>query len=270
MEWVQTSDNIYLAVYDIAPENKKIIVMVHGWPLDHHLFEYQINELPTQGYRLILLDLRGFGASDRPWDGYNYDRLAEDLYTVIGAKKIDNFYLLGFSMGGAIVSRYMKNYQGKGVKKLILSSAAVPHFTQNQQYPYAAYTKEEIQQLIKDFLQDRPATLQQFGKDFFFQQKSTAFLEWFQDLTEQQSSYATIKTLISLCDEDLTEDLCSIQVPTGIFHGAQDKICPLPLAIATSHLIPQAELHIFECGGHGVFLEEIEKYNQELIAFLEK
>lgn len=268
MYYVKTSDNTNIAVHDIAPYNNKVAVMVHGWPLDSRLFEYQTNILPLYGYRVVLIDLRGFGKSDRPYDGYSYNRLAEDLYDVIKKLNLSNFTLAGFSMGGAIVSRYMKNYNGYGVKKLALISAAVPHFTKNDEYPHAAYSVEEVNDLVYKLLHDRPNALDEFGKNFFFKPKSIPLMTWFNNMTVSESSYGTIETLISLRDEDLTEDLKSIKIQTTIFHGAHDLICPLQLAQRTSELVKNSNMIVFDESGHGLFLDQLDKFNQEFLDFL--
>ena len=118
MFFISSNDNAKIAVYDLNPNGERTIVLVHGWPLSHKMFEYQIPTLLNENYRIITLDLRGFGNSDETYTGYNYNQFATDLYYVIYALNLWDFDLLGFSMGGAIVTRYMKMYQGYGVRKL--------------------------------------------------------------------------------------------------------------------------------------------------------
>ena len=129
MFFVEVSDGVKVAVYDYNPKGKQTVLLVHGWPLSHKMYEYQINCLLDLGYRVTALDLRGFGASDTPAGGYSYDRMANDIYEVVCALDLKDFILVGFSMGGAIVLRYMNCCRGYGVKKLILLSAAAPSWT---------------------------------------------------------------------------------------------------------------------------------------------
>ena len=96
------------------------VVFIHGWPVNHNMFEYQFTELPKHGYRCIGIDLRGFGDSDKPWDGYNYDTMADDAKVVLDTLNIENAALVGFSMGGAIAIRYMARHKGTHIKKLAL------------------------------------------------------------------------------------------------------------------------------------------------------
>ena len=124
MNFIQTENHVKLFVQDINPTGEKTIVFIHGWPLDHRMFEYQINILPRYGFRCVTFDLRGFGMSDCPWDGYSYTRLAEDIRVITDKLNLNQFILVGFSMGGAIAIRYMSRYAGARVSKLALLAAA--------------------------------------------------------------------------------------------------------------------------------------------------
>ena len=119
---VEQGVNIY--VEDLNPEGSKTIVFIHGWPLNHKQFEYQFDVLPAMGYRCIGIDWRGFGKSDKPLSGYNYDRLADDIHTVVVTLQLNNITLAGHSTGGAIAIRYMARHSGYGVSKLVLIDAA--------------------------------------------------------------------------------------------------------------------------------------------------
>jgi non-heme chloroperoxidase len=87
------------------------IVFIHGWPVNHEMFEYQFTELPKHGYRCIGIDLRGFGDSDKPWNGYSYDTMADDLRAVLDNLNLQNVVLVGFSMRGAIAIHYMARHR---------------------------------------------------------------------------------------------------------------------------------------------------------------
>ena len=111
-------------VEDIGSKNGKPIVFIHGWPFNHNMFEYQFVELPKHGYRCIGIDLRGFGDSDKPWDGYNYNTMADDIKAVLDAVDLQDATLVGFSIGGAISIRYMSRHNEAHIKKLALLGAA--------------------------------------------------------------------------------------------------------------------------------------------------
>ena len=109
--YIRVEGNIKIYVEDINPEGKKTILFLHGWPGSHKLFEYQFDQLPKMGYRCIGIDQRGFGESDKPFTGYNYDRLSDDVRGVVDALKLKDFTLAGHSTGGAIAIRYMSRHK---------------------------------------------------------------------------------------------------------------------------------------------------------------
>ena len=259
MNYVTTSDGLKLAVEDINSNAKKIIVMVHGWPLSKEMYEYQKNILVDLDYRVVSFDLRGFGDSEVSGFGYDYDQLATDLYDVIESLNANEINLMGFSMGGAICVHYMAMYNNYKIKKLILLGAAAPSFDK----------KEDTNQLIMSLYQDRPKTVSDFGSRVFSLSHSKAFQKWFKALSFKASGIGTIKTAISLRDENVFGDLNKITVPTAIFHGRLDQICPFGFALIMKEQIPNSVLVPFEYSGHGLFYDELTKFNQTMINFLE-
>ena len=267
MFFINSTDNAKIAVYELNPNGEKKIVLVHGWPLSHKMFEYQIPTLLNANYRIITIDLRGFGNSDETSTGYNYDQFATDLYCVIYALNLWNFDLLGFSMGGAIVTQYMKMYQGYGVRKLCLLDAAVPSYCKLYTNPYGQ-SIEDTNHLIKLGLNDRPALNEYFGSIFFYKKPSKSFQEWFQNLNNSASGLGEMNSLVALRDENVWDDLKYINTPTGIFHGKEDKICPLGMAQIMNKNISNSILYPFEKAGHGAFYEVKDNVNKALIQFL--
>ena len=194
--YVRVEPDVKIYVEDVNPEGKKTILFIHGWPANHKLFEYQFDKLPEMGYRCIGIDLRGFGSSDKPWRGYSYDGLADDIRSIVEVLKLKDFTLAGHSVGGAISIRYMDRHNGYGVSKLILIAA-------------------------------------------------------------------------SLRDESLFGELGKIVIPTLILHGIHDQVCPFPLAEAQEKGIKNSKLIAFESSGHGLFWEQRDKFNKELVGFIE-
>lgn len=126
--YVKVEKGVNIYVEDINPNSNKTILFIHGWPANHKMFEYQFDHLPDKGYRCIGIDIRGFGKSSRPWDGYSYNRLADDIRVVIDTLGLTNITLAGHSMGGAISIRYMARHDGHNVAKLALFGAAAAGF----------------------------------------------------------------------------------------------------------------------------------------------
>jgi non-heme chloroperoxidase len=266
--YVQVEPGVKIYIEDLNPEGRKTILFIHGWPANHKLFEYQFDQLPQMGYRCIGVDIRGFGNSDKPFEGYSYDRLADDIRCIVEARRLQNFILAGHSVGGAIAIRYMARHNGYGVSKLALFAAAAPSFTKRPDFPYGL-AKEEVTKLIQGTYNDRPKMLREFGNMFFFQYITEPFSDWFFQLGLQAAGWSTAKVAVSLRDESLLNDLAKIHVPTLILHGIHDKVALFPLAIALNRGINNSKLVPFEYSGHGLFRDERDKFNRELSQFIE-
>ena len=222
MYFVKVSDDVNIAVYDYNPKGKKTVVLIHGWPLSNLMYEYQLEMLLSCGYRVVTMDLRGFGNSDVPSCGYSYDQMADDIYRVVCALRLNRFVLTGFSMGGAIVLRYMRKYQGYGVDRLILLAAAAPCWTQREGFPYGL-TREYVNSLIR--------------------------------------LACTVQAAISLRDEDGRSDLAAVKVPTVIIHGVKDVVVSNQLAEYQHRAISGSCLYQLENSGHGIVYDELERFN---------
>lgn len=267
--YVNVEPNVNLYVEDLNPESKKVIVFLHGWPGSHKLFEYQLNQLPKKGYRCIGIDQRGFGESDKPYDGYGYDRLADDVRCVIDTLALTSVTLVGHSTGGAIAIRYMSRHKEYGVSKLVLAAAAAPSLIQRPYFPYGQ-KEQVVLDIIQGTYQDRPKMLQGFGDIFFHQYISQPFSEWFFHLGLQAAGWATAEIAQTwITDEGLFSDLERIHVPTLILHGIHDKVCFFPLAKAQNKGIRNSILVPFEDSGHGLFYDQRDKFNMELAHFIE-
>lgn len=268
MYYIRSTDNARIAVYDLNPNGTKTIFLVHGWPLSHKMFEYQKNMLTDLGYRVIRIDIRGFGESDETAWGYQYNQLAADIYSVIMALNLRDIILVGFSVGGAIAVKYMAMYKGYGVSKLCLWSAAAPSFTKTINNPYGM-TKEDVNKLLVQCYTDRPKLNEYFGTIFFAKEHSEPLKNWFQRMSDSASSIGQIRVLMSLRDEDVFEDLKHINVPTGIFHGKLDKICPYEFSKIQKENIRLSKLYTFEKSGHGAFYDELEDFNNKFLGFIQ-
>ena len=260
MNFITSNDGTKIAVYDFNPQGKQTVFLIHGWPLSHQIFEYQINLLTDCGYRVVAVDLRGFGKSDTPVYGYSYAQMSADIFNVVQYLGIKKFILAGFSMGGAIALRYMNCYNGAGVCKLILLSAAAPCFTQRPGFPYGK-TMQEVNELISLAETDRPQLCQNFSKQLFAQQHSCAVVDWFRDIALSASGIGTIKCGIALRDEDCRKDFEYVHVPTYIIHGDKDVIVSSDLAEIQHESICGSKLITLSDSGHGIVYDQLEKFN---------
>lgn len=266
--YVNVEPNVNLFVEDLNPCGKETILFLHGWPGNHKLFEYQMNAFAPLGIRCIGLDQRGFGKSDKPSSGYDYNRLSDDVHRIITTLELKNITLAGHSTGGAIAIRYMARHNGYGVKKLALFAAAAPSLIKRSYFPYGK-SIEEIKDIIKGTNEDRPKMLKAFGDIFFYQYTSEPFLDWFFHLGLEAAGWATAEVAMTwIKDEALFCDLDKINVPTLILHGIHDQVCYFPLAEAQRKGIRNSKLIAFEESGHGLFYDQKEKFNEELLKFI--
>lgn len=269
MQYIRMNDGVKIAVYDQNASGRETILMIHGWPLSATMYEYQKELLFRAGFRVVTLDLRGFGRSDAPAGPYTYDRMATDIYTVVCRLRLHAFTLTGFSMGGAIALRYMSLFRGYGVRRLVLLAAAAPCLTQRPGYPYGV-PRDDIDQWIEQASVDRPRLIADFGQMLFACPHSPELIAWLGDLSLGASGVATIATARALRDEDGRRDLKAVQVPTGIFHGRKDRIVPFELALLQQEGIPHAALFPFDNSGHGIFYDELDDFNRCFLDFLKQ
>jgi len=266
---IRVEPNVKIYVEDINPSGSKTIVLIHGWPGNHNLFEYQFNELPRLGYRCIGIDCRGFGLSDKPWSGYDYNRLADDIRIVVDELHLKHFTLGGHSTGGAICIRYMARHNGYGVSKLALFAAAAPSLIQRPYFQYGL-PKEAVMDIIQGTYTDRPNMLRGFGDMIFYNPVSAPLSDWIFQLGLQASGWSTAAIANTWLDEEgLFYDMKAINVPTLILHGYNDKVCLYPLAVAQRDGIINSRLETFEDCGHFLFYDQRERFNRELIQFIE-
>lgn len=264
-KWIEVEQDVQVYVEDIGQGEP--VVFIHGWPLSNKSFEGQISALAENGYRYIGIDLRGLGKSDRPWSEYNYDMAASDVDKVVTELGLTNFVLGGFSMGGPISIRYITNYGADKVKHLLLMGAAAPRFTQTEGFEFGM-KPEEVDDIISNIEKDRPDFIEEFSGMFFAKDHSGPFMKWFQSLALESSAHGTIGYAKSLRDEELREETKALSLPVTLFHGAKDEICPIELSHWMKDNIANSTLVTFEESGHGMNVDEKDKFNEELLKLL--
>lgn len=266
MPFVEVEPGVRVFVQDWG--SGKPIVFIHGWPLSHKMFEYQFTQLPQHGYRCIGLDLRGYGQSDQPWGDYSFDVLANDVREVLDALDLHDVTLAGFSMGGAVAVHYMARHNSTRVSKLVLLGAATPCLTKKPDFPQGL-DNEPYDNFIKACYTDRAQMNADFGTATFYKPLSSKLADWFTNLGMEASPHATAMGIVALRDSDLRSDLAKITVPTAIFHGVHDQIAPVEITAEVNHKgIKSSTLIRFEESGHGLFLDEKDKLNRELMRFV--
>jgi len=268
---IQASDGTYLHVKDMGEGQP--VILIHGWPLSGDMFEYQTLALLEAGYRVITYDRRGFGLSGHPANGYHYDRFADDLADIIAQRGLERVSLVGFSMGGGEIARYLARHGGARVERAALIGAVVPYLARDESNPdgVEASVFEEMKEKIRE---DRFDFLQSFAKQFYGiglmkHPVSDALLDWTFALAIMASPKATIDCIDAFGYTDFRGDLTAFTMPTLIPHGTGDAIVPIDIAARTAaRTIPQATLIEYDGEPHGLFATVPRRLNADLIAFL--
>jgi pimeloyl-ACP methyl ester carboxylesterase len=276
MKYIETTDKttgeaLKLAYYDYG--TGKPVVLIHGWPLSKEMWEYQVDDLINAGLRVVAYDRRGFGMSDRPWHGYDYDTLTDDLRAVIEGLDLNDVTLVGFSMGGGEVARYFTRYGGERVSRAVLISSIVPYVLKTDNNPDGVPT-DAIDGMIHGVKEDRIGFLDNFGREFFGvnflkHPVSNANLEYYRNIAAMASPRATLECIKSFSYTDFRKDAPAINVPTLIIHGDADKIVPTATSSEqATKLIPDNEYIVYEGAPHGLFFTDKNRLSRHLASFI--
>ena len=271
MAFVDAKDGTKLHVKDSG--NGRPVVLIHGWPLTGDMFEYQSLALLEAGYRVITYDRRGFGQSGHPANGYNYDTFADDLAAVLDKLDIKDANLVGFSMGGGEIARYLSRHGAQRVAKAVLIGSVVPYLLKDDSNPDGvdASVFEDMKAQIRE---DRFAFLQSFSKMFYgvgfvTSPVSQALLDWTFILAIMASPKATIDCVDAFGKTDFRPDLKAFTMPTLVIHGTADKTVPIDTAgRAAAKGIAGAKLIEYDGEPHGLFATAPARLNQDLIQFI--
>ena len=248
-------------------------VLIHGWPLDGTMWEYQSVHLAEQGYRVITYDRRGFGRSAQPWTGYDYDTLAGDLNALIEKLDLIGVTLVGFSMGGGEVARYVARHGTSRVARAALVSAVTPYLLKGPTNEDGV-DRHVFDQIVEGLRKDRPGFLATFGKQFYGVgpltfSVSSDFLQWSLNVAMLGSPKATIDCVRAFSETDFRADLKALTVPTLIIHGDSDATVPLKVSAEKAvKLVPHAEFKIYPGAPHGLVYTERDRLNADLLAFM--
>ncbi len=267
--YIEVEKNVKLHVTDLGEGQP--IVLIHGWPLSDAMYEYQYQYLSRKGFRVIGITLRGFGKSDKPFGRYDFDVFSDDIKVVLEKLDIQNAVMGGFSMGGAVVLHYVTKYEAAHVGKLALFAAAAPSWQQREGAPYGI-PETDANGLIVQTMTAREDLISSFGAAFPAKEGNISknVEKWLENINLESSPYAVTESIKALQKLDLRPELSKIKIPTAIFHGPQDKLCPFAFAEELNKGIKDSYIVKFENSGHALFVEEAEKFNVELEIFARK
>jgi len=251
----------------------KPIVLIHGWPLSGRAWEAQVPALVAAGYRVITYDRRGFGWSSQPWTGYDYDTLAADLHGLMTQLDLKDTTLVGFSMGGGEVARYVTTYGTDRVAKAVYAGAVPPFLHKSADNPDGGLDDATVNQFKAAVATDRMAFLESFTTNFFSAdgklQVSEAQRVYARNIAAFASAKATLECIHAFAYTDFRADLANFHLPTLILHGDSDAIVPFEVSGARAHkAIAGSHLELVQNAPHGFNLSHAAQFNKALLTFL--
>lgn len=273
MDYVKTKDGtkLYVKLWGTG----RPVILMHGWPLNADTWDDGAMALAEAGFRAIAYDRRGFGRSSQPFDGYDYNTLADDLAAVIETTEAKDATIIGFSMGGGEVARYMSRHNGKNVVQTGLISSVVPFMLKTSDNP-SGVDGSVFEQMAQSMKEDRSKFFASFFKDFFSggpssSQVSPELLEWARSLAMMAGLKATLECANAFATTDFRPDLEAFTVPTLIVHGTADKTVPIDTAgRQAAKKIKNAKFLEYTDAPHGLFATHKQKLATDLIDFLKQ
>ena len=270
---VGTENNAPIEIHYEDYGTGKPVVLIHGWPLSGRSWEAQIPALVEAGHRVITYDRRGFGASSQPWAGYDYDTFTADLKTLLDHLDLREATLVGFSMGGGEVVRYIATFGTDRVAKAVLASAVPPYLFKADDNPDGALDDATIGQFQAGVTGDRLAFLDGFTTTFFSADGELKVSEpqrlYARDIAAFASPKGTLDCITAFARTDFRGDVARVTVPTLVIHGDSDAVVPFEASGKRSHeAIAGSELVVIKGGPHAINATHVAEFNEALLAFL--
>jgi non-heme chloroperoxidase len=249
------------------------VVLIHGWPLSGESWSQQVPALTEAGYRVITYDRRGFGRSDKPSKGYDYDTLAEDLHMLLEELDVSDVTLVGFSMGGGEVARYMSKYNGERVHSVVFAAAVPPYLLKSDDNPDGPLTQDMAQGWTEAIDNDIGAFFDQFIAQFFSAGDELKVTEaerlQARALCDQADKHAVLGCMEAFGTTDFRGDLPMVSGPVLVIHGDSDGTVPFEGSGKRTHeTIAGSELVLLQDAPHGCNVSHTEQFNQALLEFL--
>jgi pimeloyl-ACP methyl ester carboxylesterase len=251
------------------------VVLIHGWPLSGESWKKQVPAFEAAGYRVITYDRRGFGRSDKPLTGYDYDTFASDLDAVLTELDLRDVTLVGFSMGGGEIARYIGTRGEERLHSVVFASAVPPYLEKTDDNPDGPLTKDAAAEMTAGLTKDEDSFYDEFTTGFFSADGVLKVTEAERQeaiaLAHQSKKHAALASMAAFATTDFRDDLTKVTVPTLVIHGDSDATVPFEGSGERTHrAIAGSELHVVKDAPHGVTVSHPEEWNQAVLEFLAK
>ena len=266
------ANGISLSYEDTGGDGRPV-VLIHGWPLSGASWSEQVPAFVEAGHRVVTYDRRGFGASGKPGSGYDYDTFAADLAGLLEALDLRDVALVGFSMGGGEIARYIGTHGEDRVRAAVFAAAVPPYLLKTDDNPEGGLAPEDVEGMQQGARDDREGFLDGFTTDFFSsggelkvteEQRQEALA-----LEAKAEDRALVDCIAAFGTTDFRADLAKVTVPTLVIHGDGDATVPFEVSgERTARAVAGARLHVVQDGPHGFNVSHAEEFNREVLAFL--
>lgn len=268
----QQADSVYLHIEDSGGSGRPV-VLIHGWPLSGKAWTLQVSAFQAAGHRVVTYDRRGFGRSEKPEFGYSYDVLADDLQRVLDQCGLDDVTLVGFSMGGGEVARYIARCGESRLHSVVFAAAVTPCLMKGSDNPDGPLLPDKAQETRQALESDRRAFFEHFTRDFYSAhgelrvtepQRTDALV-----LCHQSAQHAALACMDAFGVTDFREDLRLVTVPTLVIHGDADAIVPMEgSGLRTHQAVHHSSLVTVKGAPHGLNVSHPQAFNEALLSFM--
>jgi non-heme chloroperoxidase len=252
------------------------VVLVHGWAMGSEMWEYQVSHLLTHGFSCVVYDQRGCGQSDRPAQGYDFVTLADDLAEVLERLESQKVSLVGYSLGGGVIARYLSRHGAKRIASAVLIGSITPCVLKTKANPEGVDRSLIYEPFLAALAQDRPQILRDSLPAYFGLGNpditvSPEMSNWVLGLCYQSSAIGMLALYKAANETDFRPDMAAFSMPTLILHGSSDPFqLPENTALRTAKAISGSRLELYEGASHGFVFTHKDRLNRDITNFLAK
>jgi non-heme chloroperoxidase len=245
------------------------VVFVHDWPLCACSWEAQLEPLVERGYRVIAYDRRGFGGSDKPWSGYDFDTLADDLHALLTGLDLTGAALVGAGSGGGEIVRYLSRHGDERVERVVFASTALPYLYRAVGNPLGTAGDDLVARIRAELRQDRHTYVSRHLTGYFNDTLSGPAMEYHRGRAARASARAVLEFFEAALHTDFRHDLAQVRVPSLVLHGERDLLLPRHQTADRVHeALPGSRYELIAGAPHGFFLTHARQANRILLDFL--
>ena len=260
--------------YEDTGGDGRPVVLIHGWPLSGASWSEQVPALVEAGHRVVSYDRRGFGRSGKPGadSAYDYDTLTGDLAALVDELDLRDMSLVGFSMGGGEVVRYVGTHGTDRVHSVVLAGAITPYLLKDDDHPEGALTLDDVAGMQEQLRADRDAFFDGFMTTFFSANGELKVTEEQRQealgLAAQADLHAAAECIRSWVT-DFRADMEKVDVPLLVIHGDSDATVPVEMSgERAAQAVPGSTFTTVSQGPHGFNVSHADEVNRALVDFL--